>query len=92
MNDVIKELKSVEIGELIIDQESIEQVREILAIAERSVESLRAARNTVVRAFGEMAEEARKNGDMVEFCLCMTKISGITAVIDNELWSRGEHV
>lgn len=84
------ELLKVEIGDLFIEQEAVDKVKEILELDGKNPEELTAIRNTVVKTlaeeFIEPLDEKKEHREVMKY---MTKLSGITAVIDNELSKMG---
>ena len=101
VNSVFNDLVNVEIGRYTVSQESFEKIRSLLGLADLDTEEeLRAVRNAVVRIFGKKEREDANIGEdgyeipgkKVDYDKMMywsTKISGITSVIDNELWTKG---
>ena len=84
------ELMNVEIGDMFVSNEAMEQIENILELEEKSAEELTAIRNTVVRTIAEEfvkpMDEAKNYKEAIRY---ETKMSGITAVIDNRLWNMG---
>lgn len=84
------ELMNVEVGDVVISGESIKEVERILDLDGKSVDELRAVRNTVVKTVNEEIltplEEKCEWGKMREY---MTKLSGITGAIDQNIWTQG---
>lgn len=84
------ELMKVEIGDMIIEEPSIKAVKEILELEGKTAEELTAIRNTVVKTLSEeFIEPLMEKKDSRGAMSYMTKLSGITAVIDNELMNMG---
>lgn len=86
---VLQELLDVEIGRYTVSQESFEKIRSLLGLADLNTEEeLRAVRNTVVRRMNSIQDEIGED-NFKDIMALQTQISGITAVIDNELWTKG---
>lgn len=84
------ELIGVEVGQMIIEESSVKEVKRILELYGKTAEELTAIRNTVVKTLSEefiepLIEKEDNRGAMSY----MTKLSGITAVIDHELMNMG---
>ena len=84
------ELIGVEVGQMIIEESSVKEVKRILELDGKTAEELTAIRNTVVKTLSEefiepLIEKEDNKGTMSY----MTKLSGITAVIDHELMNMG---
>lgn len=84
------ELIGVEVGQMIIEESSVKEVKRILELDGKTAEELTAIRNTVVKTLSEefiepLIEKEDNRGAMNY----MTKLSGITAVIDHELMNMG---
>lgn len=84
------ELIGVEVGQMIIEESSVKEVKRILELDGKTAEELTAIRNTVVKTlseeFIEPLIEKENNRKAMSY---MTKLSGITAVIDHELMNMG---
>ena len=86
---VLYDLLDVEVGRHTISRDSMDKVRQLLDLdSVDTEEGLRAIRNAVVRRLGSMRDEIGEDDYEEQFHLS-TQISGITAVIDNELWKKG---
>jgi len=86
---VLQELLDVEIGRYTVSQESFEKIRSLLGLADLNTEEeLRAVRNAVVRRMNSIQDEIGED-NFKDIMALQTQISGITAVIDNELWTKG---
>jgi hypothetical protein len=86
---VLQELLDVEIGRYTVSQESFEKIRSLLGLADLNTEEeLRAVRNAVVRRMNSVQDEIGED-NFKDIMALQTQISGITAVIDNELWHKG---
>ena len=80
------ELMKVEIGDMIIEESSIKTVKEILELDGKTAEELTAIRNTIVKTLSkEFIEPLTEKNDRRGAMSYIIKLSGITAVIDNEL-------
>ena len=80
------ELMKVEIGDMTMEESSIKTVKEILELDGKTAEELTAIRNTIVKTLSkEFIEPLTKKNDRRGAMIYITKLSGITAVIDNEL-------
>lgn len=89
VDTVLQELLDVEIGKFTVSQESFEKIRELLGLADLDTEvELRAVRNAVVRRMNSIMDEIGED-NFKDMWALQTQISGITAVIDNELWTKG---
>ena len=84
------ELIGVEVGQMIIEESSVKEVKRILELDGKTAEELTAIRNTVVKTLSEeFIEPLIEKEDNREAMSYMTKLSGITAVIDHELMNMG---
>lgn len=84
------ELIEVEVGQLIIEESSVKEVKRILELDGKTAEELTAIRNTVVKTLSEeFIEPLIEKEDNRKAMSYMTKLSGITAVIDHELMNMG---
>ena len=84
-------LLAVEIDDCFISGEAMDEVREILNLTEKTASELTAIRNTVVRTINEeFIEPAMEEKRMEEFRKYTAKCSGITAVIDSQLFKMGQ--
>ena len=84
------ELIGVEVGQVIIEESSVKEVKRILELDGKTAEELTAIRNTVVKTLSEeFIEPLIEKEDNREAMSYMTKLSGITAVIDHELMNMG---
>lgn len=103
VNRAFDELAEVEIGRYTVSPESMKKIEKILDLDNRDEDGLRAIRNAVVVLFGKKEREEANIGEdgyeipgkKVDYDKMMywsTKISGITAVIDNKLWHKGYEV
>ena len=85
---VLDELMEVSIDEFTISNESMQKVRDLLKLDEVTGElELRAIRNAIVDRLHDMIEKDDSNWRKIN-----TQMSGLTAVIDNELWNKLRHV
>lgn len=91
-NEVINNVMNVEIDEFFITNESIKQIRNILNLDGKSVDELRAIRNTIVRTIAEMRDRAFEENNYECFRNLSTKMSGITCAIDGVIWENGGEV
>lgn len=81
----IKELKDIEPERMFVSEDNIKRINKILELEKQETEeSLRAIRNSVVEMFSDMVEEDGHIGEDN-----MTRMSMITAVIDNCKWEKG---
>ena len=86
----IFELIGVEVGQVIIEESSVKEVKRILELDGKTAEELTAIRNTVVKTLSEeFIEPLIEKEDNRKAMSYMTKLSGITAVIDHELMNMG---
>lgn len=84
------ELIGVEVGQVIIEESSVKEVKRILELDGKTAEELTAIRNTVVKTLSEeFIEPLIEKEDNRKAMSYMTKLSGITAVIDHELMNMG---
>lgn len=84
------ELIEVEVGQMIIEESSVKEVKRILELDGKTAEELTAIRNTVVKTLSEeFIEPSIEKEDNRKAMSYMTKLSGITAVIDHELMNMG---
>ena len=84
------ELIGVEVGQMIIEESSVKEVKRILELDGKTAEELTAIRNTVVKTLSEeFIEPLIEKEDNIGAMGYMTKLSGITAVIDHELMNMG---
>lgn len=84
------ELIGVEVGQVIIEESSVKEVKRILELDGKTAEELTAIRNTVVKTLSEeFIEPLIEKEDDRKAMSYMTKLSGITAVIDHELMNMG---
>ena len=84
------ELIGVEVGQVIIEESSVNEVKRILELDGKTAEELTAIRNTVVKTLSEeFIEPLIEKEDNRKAMSYMTKLSGITAVIDHELMNMG---
>lgn len=84
------ELIEVEVGQMIIEESSVKEVKRILELDGKTAEELTAIRNTVVKTLSEeFIEPLIEKEDNRKAMSYMTKLSGITAVIDHELINMG---
>lgn len=89
VDNVLQELLDVEIGRYTVSQESFEKIRSLLGLADLNTEvELRATRNAVVKRMSSIMDEIGED-NFKDIWALQTQISGITAVIDNELWMKG---
>ena len=97
------ELAAVEIGKHFVSKEAMAEIENILDLDNRDEVGLRALRNAVVVLFCQKKRFEANIGpdgnvlpnEKVDYDRLMywsTKISGITAVIDNVLWKKGYSV
>lgn len=81
----------VEIDKFFVSEEAIEEIKSILNLEEKTAEELTAIRNTMVRTINdEFIDPAIADNDYKEYDKYSTKLSGITAVIDHQLYRMGE--
>lgn len=93
VDEVLEELMEVPVDRFTVSKNSEDKIRTLLGLDELEGEmELRAVRNAVVDRIGEMINEAAEVDDTEVMFSCQQQISGITAVIDNELWKRGYEV
>ena len=85
-------MEDVSIDEMIVSTKAIEQIEDILNLKDMDVNELRATRNTIVKEFSIHMEKAEENNDIESMRDFMKKCSGITAVIDNNIWKCGGDV
>ena len=86
---VLPELMDVSIDRFTVSKNSEDKIRTLLDLENLDTEEeLRAVRNAVVRRLSDMQDRLGENNFDAVWHL-QTQISGITAVIDNELWKRG---
>ena len=84
------ELIEVEVGQMIIEESSVKEVKRILELDGKTAEELTAIRNTVVKTLSEeFIEPLIEKEDNRKAMSYMTKLSGITGVIDHELMNMG---
>ena len=84
------ELIGVEVGQMIIEESSVKEVKRILELDGKTAEELTAIRNTVVKTLSEeFIDPLIEKEDNRKAMSYMTKLSGITAVIDHELMNMG---
>ena len=84
------ELIGIEVGQVIIEESSVKEVKRILELDGKTAEELTAIRNTVVKTLSEeFIEPLIEKEDNRKAMSYMTKLSGITAVIDHELMNMG---
>ena len=84
------ELIGVEVGQVIIEESSVKEVKRILELDGKTAEELTAIGNTVVKTLSEeFIEPLIEKEDNRKAMSYMTKLSGITAVIDHELMNMG---
>ena len=84
------ELIGIEVGQMIIEESSVKEVKRILELDGKTAEELTAIRNTVVKTLSEeFIEPLIEKEDNIKAMSYMTKLSGITAVIDHELMNMG---
>ena len=84
------ELIGVEVGQVIIEESSVKEVKRILELDGKTAEELTAIRNTVVKTLSEeFIEPLIEKEDNRKAMSYITKLSGITAVIDHELMNMG---
>ena len=89
---VIYDLLEVPIDRFTVSKNSMDKISQLLDLdSVDTEEGLRAIRNAVVRRLGSMKNEIGED-NIKELFHLSTQISGITAVIDNELWKRGYEV
>jgi hypothetical protein len=92
VDNVLQDLLDVEVGRHTISKDSMDKVRQLLKLDEIDAEEgLRAVRNAVVRRMSSIRDEIGED-NIEDLWDLQTQISGITAVIDNELWKRGFEV
>ena len=85
---VFDQLMEVPIDEFTVSNESMNKIRELLKLDEVSKElELRAIRNAIVDRIHDLIEKDDSNWKKLS-----TQMSGLTAVIDNELWKKFGHV
>jgi hypothetical protein len=86
---VLQDLLDVEVGRHTISRDSMDKVRQLLKLDEiETEEGLRAVRNAIVRRLNSVRDEIGEDNIEEQWNL-QTQISGLVAVIDNELWKRG---
>lgn len=87
----VARLLEVEIGEMFISKDAMEQVKTILDLADKTAEELTAIRNSIVKIFYEQFIDPilEANESFEEYNKYQAKVSGIVAVIDNELMGMG---
>ena len=84
------ELIGIEVGQVIIEESSVKEVKRILELDGKTAEELTAIRNTVVKTLSEeFIEPLIEKEDNRKAMSYVTKLSGITAVIDHELMNMG---
>ena len=84
------ELIGVEVGQVIIEESSVKEVKRILELDGKTAEELTAIRNTVVKTLSEeFIEPLIEKEDNRKAMSYMTKLSGITAIIAHELMNMG---
>ena len=81
-------LMTLEIGDLFIKKAQVVEVRHCLHLMDKDNEELQAIRNSVVRYFGKLTSEAREMGDVKLFNQFHNTMSGVTAVIDELVYSN----
>lgn len=86
-------IETVPIGDFVISEEHVEKVKKVLNLEKITSEGdLRAIRNSVVKHLDKKFEEYQDDIDIKLAKRFLTNISGITHVIDNELFKRGFEV
>ena len=85
-------MEDVSIGEVAVSTKAMEQIEDILNLKDMDVDELRATRNTIVKEFSIHMEKAEENNDIEAMRDFMKKCSGITAVIDSNIWKCGGEV
>lgn len=90
VNGCIKDLLKVEIGKVFVSEESVHRIEELLNLKDKKTEEeLRAVRNAVVDVIHDLSVKTEDRDLQWDYG---TKISGITAVIDNWMWKQLGHV
>ena len=90
--NVIDRVLEVEIEEVFVSAKAVREVRAILELDDKTIDEMRAIRNTIVRTIADMEQKAIDNNDKKLFSELATKMSGITCVIDNIIWRCGGKV
>ena len=78
---VMDDLENVKIGDIVILEDQVNEVKRILKLDSQSKEQLIATRNSVVKLFDEKMETLEHFSMEI-----MNTISGVTAVIDQEIY------
>lgn len=79
-------LENAGIGDCFITRDQIAQATEILGLAGKTREELRAIRNSVVRHLADIKTAAREAGDWSLFDTMANNLSGITCAIDSLIY------
>ena len=74
----LQQLLDLNIGRHVIEYDQVIAVKKILKLEGKDINDLRRVRNTIVRDLHNHEEEIYWN-----------TISGVTAVIDDEIWKKG---
>lgn len=83
--DQLTKLMGLEVDTFVITSEQIKEVRKVLGIDGTKPAELQAVRNSVVRYFSSMTSVAREISDFETYDKLFNVMSGVLAVIDNEL-------
>ena len=98
---VLIALEDIEPEECVISEKTVSLIRSIIGIADLSDDELTYVRNSIVRHFADKVDMASARGRMAsakgneakrlsdQAYADTTRMSMITAVIDNEKWNRG---
>ena len=84
--DQLTKLMGLEVDTFVITSDQIEEVRKVLGIDGIKPRELQAVRNSVVRYFSAMTSVARDIPDFKTYDRLNNVMSGVLAVIDNELF------
>ena len=85
----LNQLKTLPVEEYFVTEPTKEKIEAILKLKEINNEELQGTRNSVVKELSQIERDARDKKDWKTFDDICTRISMITAVIDNEKWNRG---
>lgn len=85
----LNQLKTLPVEEYFVTEPTKEKIETILNLKEINNEELQGTRNSVVKELSKIERDARDKKDWKTFDDICTKISMVTAVIDNEKWNRG---
>lgn len=86
---VFEEIKNLEIPNFFVPDDVANKIRELFDLDNKKTETeLRAVRNAFVDLWSDFSE----NFTIEEFKKYRNHLSGITTVIDNELWKKGYSV